>query len=115
MSADDGIYVLINKATERYPQGEYRIALAQGIENLSYGRDSEGRPGFNSEYAESVFGEAEVFSCLNKALDKAFALLRRCQQRLSVVEGGELSYLWTPEYGIQVEDFSHCAFPELVE
>ncbi|MCB9819885.1 hypothetical protein H6796_01105 [Candidatus Nomurabacteria bacterium] len=105
MSADDGIYILTTKGTEQKPL-EYRVAWAQAIENLL-----DPDTGFSSWYAIDIFGKSNVHSSLNEALEEAVGLLRDLQLEDSVVEDGELVYVWVPEYGIQVEDFSDYPFP----
>jgi hypothetical protein len=73
VSADNGIYILATDKTEGdLEKSEYRVAYAQGIDNI-YG-EFDGDCGAwkgNDEYIKELFRESEIFEDLNSALDKA--------------------------------------------
>jgi hypothetical protein len=69
MSADNGVYILY---TESKKGPEYRVAYAQGIDNI-YGLYNEetGTYSGNKDMILATFGDSEVFYSLDEAFDKA--------------------------------------------
>jgi len=73
VSSDNGIYILVTDKTEgELDKSEYRVAYAQGIDNIYGGFDSvhscwEG----NNKFIKETFEKSEVFDSLEEALDKA--------------------------------------------
>jgi hypothetical protein len=107
MSADNGVYILVNRGrkTQRGHKKEYRVIHAQAIENISFMPDyplGEEERLLNREQVLSYFGEARVFT--DRKLAEAYA---------QGVHDVWIHFFGCVEYGIVwFDDFAHIRFPK---
>lgn len=110
MSADNGVYILVSRGrkTQHGLKSEYRVALAQAIENITYqpdypdflDRDSE----LNRETVLSIFGGSRVFT--DRKIAEGYA--QGVYDMWTKLEG----YV---EYGIVIiGEYAHISFPKAI-
>lgn len=107
MSSDNGVYIL----KTQHPSGEgfeYRVAHAQGIDNLYYDLEVDDYAGIDSPYsqdffdfpANEFFGGCEVYTDEARAWNAAWA------------EAGDHSIL---EYGVSMQEHPNQVFKYMTE